>query len=93
MEAEMAERKCEPGVLTGVSEGAVYVKGVLADTFEGGLDNAKRALKRGRRSTEDALDSVAYKIKRRPLETTGVTFAVGLVCGAMVGYLFRRNGK
>jgi ElaB/YqjD/DUF883 family membrane-anchored ribosome-binding protein len=79
--------------MAGIGEEAARLKEIVSETFEGGVDNAKRALKRGRRSAEDALDSASYQIKRHPLESLGVTFGVGLVCGLAVGYMARRNSK
>lgn len=94
MEANLARRDEEPGCkLAGISEEAAHLKEIVSDTVEAGFENAKGALKRGRRSAEDTLDSASYQIKRHLLESVGLTFGIGLVCGLAVGYLARRNGK
>jgi ElaB/YqjD/DUF883 family membrane-anchored ribosome-binding protein len=94
MEANIAKSEAEPdSKISGISEEVGHIKEIVADAFAGGLDNANRALKRGRRSAEDALDSAVYQVKRRPLESVGVTFGIGLVCGLAIGWLASRNNK
>ena len=94
MEAYIAKREDEPECkISGISEEAGHIKEIVADAFADGVGNARRALKRGRRSAEDALDSAAYQVKRRPLESVSVTFGIGLVCGLAVGWLASRNNK
>jgi ElaB/YqjD/DUF883 family membrane-anchored ribosome-binding protein len=82
MEVNVMKRTNELGrKLAEIGEEASCIKENVAEAFEEGRDNAKRALKRGRRKAEDALESAAYQVKRRPLQSVGITFGVGLVCG------------
>ena len=74
-----------------ISEGAAHIKELVADAFEDGVDSAKSALKRGRRTAEDTLDSTAYQIKRHPLESVGMMFGLGLVCGLACGWIAGRK--
>ena len=57
------------------------------------LAQGKRALKRGRRATEDAIDSAVHQVKHYPLQSVGFMFSVGLACGLAIGWLAGRNGK
>ena len=94
MEMNVMKRTNELGrKLAEIGGEASCIKENVAEAFEEGIDNTKRALKRGRRTAEDALDSAAYQVKRHPLQSVGITFGVGLVCGLAVGWLAGRNGK
>lgn len=91
MEVNVLKKTNEIGRKFG--EEASCVKENVAEAFEEGLDNAKRALKRGRRATEDAIDSAVHQVKHYPLQSVGVMFSVGLACGLAIGWLAGRNGK
>jgi ElaB/YqjD/DUF883 family membrane-anchored ribosome-binding protein len=54
---------------------------------------AKRLAKRGRYAAEDLIDETAYRIKRDPLRSVAITFAVGLGVGALAGWLAGRSGR
>lgn len=94
MEVNVMKRTNELGhKLAGIAGEASCIKENVADAFEEGMDNAKRALKRGRRKAEDTLDSAVHQVKRHPLQSVGITFGIGLACGIAVGWLAVRNGK
>lgn len=69
------------------------MKGVVADTFEDGINAAKSAVKKGRRVAEDLVDDAEYQVKRHPMNALGVTFGIGLGLGAVIGFLLTRNGN
>ena len=52
---------------------------------------AKRAVKKGLAATEDLVDDTAYRIKKHPLQSVGVTFGIGLGAGILIGWLARRK--
>src|SRR5205807_1426719 len=60
---------------------------------EDGLIEARRLANRGRRAAEDLVDETAYRIKRDPLRSVAITFAVGLGIGALAGFLAGRNSN
>ncbi|MBS1791764.1 MAG: DUF883 family protein [Acidobacteria bacterium] len=94
MEVNVLKRTNELGrKFAEIGEEASYIKENVAKVFEEGIDNAKRTLKRGQREAKDAIDSAAYQVKRRPLQSVGITFGVGLLCGLAVGWLTSRSGK
>lgn len=57
------------------------------------MDEARRLAKRGRYAAEDLIDDTTYRIKRDPLRSVGITFAVGLGVGALAGWLAGRSGR
>src|SRR5688572_14031653 len=52
---------------------------------------ANRAIKRGRRAAEDALDDAEYQAKQHPLATACISFSIGLGLGAVISMLLARN--
>src|SRR6266566_1111337 len=60
---------------------------------EDAVTEARRLAKRGRYAAEDLVDETAYRIKRDPLRSVAITFAVGLGVGALAGWLAGRSGR
>ena len=54
---------------------------------------ARRLAKRGRYAAEDLVDETTYRIKRDPLRSVAITFAVGLGVGALAGWLAGRSAR
>src|SRR4051812_44273706 len=54
---------------------------------------ARRLVNRGRYAAEDLVDETTYRIKRDPLRSVAITFAVGLGIGALAGWLSGRSGR
>ena len=69
---------------------ASRIKGVVGETVEDSLINAKRAVKRGFGSAEDLVDEAAHKIKRYPFRSVIGALAVGAFAGWL---LFKGNGR
>ena len=57
------------------------------------VTEARRLAKRGRYAAEDLVDETAYRIKRDPLRSVAITFAVGLGVGALAGWLAGRSRR
>ncbi len=74
--------------------GVERVKDAVADALDDRINATKRAVKQGRRAVEDLVDDGAYQVKRHPVGALGISFAIGLGLGAVIGTLLAhdRNG-
>lgn len=80
---------------TEIAEEAVRIKEKVLDTVEesvnAGKAVVKRASRRGCAMAEDLLDETAYRVKRHPIRSVGVTLAVGFAAGIAIGWLASRK--
>lgn len=72
---------------------AARLKVRASHAVEDTMVEARRLAKRGRYAAEDLVDETVYRIKRDPLRSVAVTFAVGLSIGALAGWLTGRSGR
>ncbi len=72
---------------------ASRLKVQASHAVEDAMTEARRLAKRGRHAAEDLVDDTQYRIKRDPLRSVAITFAVGLGVGALAGWLAGRSGK
>ena len=72
---------------------AARLKVRASHAVEDTMVEARRLAKRGRYAAEDLVDETVYRIKRDPLRSIAVTFAVGLGIGALAGWLTGRGGR
>jgi ElaB/YqjD/DUF883 family membrane-anchored ribosome-binding protein len=72
---------------------AARLKVRASHAVEDTMLEARRLAKRGRYAAEDLVDDAAYRIKRDPLRSVAITFAVGLGIGALAGWLTGRGGR
>ena len=72
---------------------AARLKVRASHAVEDTMVEARRLAKRGRYAAEDLVDDATYRIKRDPLRSVAVTFAVGLGIGALAGWLCGRGGR
>ena len=73
---------------------AVKVEGLkerASHLYEDTLVDARRMAKKGRHAAEDLVDDTAYRIKKQPLRSVGITFGVGLGLGMLTGWMMGRN--
>jgi ElaB/YqjD/DUF883 family membrane-anchored ribosome-binding protein len=70
---------------------AARLKVRASHAVEDAVLEARRLAKRGRYAAEDLVDDATYRIKRDPLRSVAITFAVGLGVGALAGWLAGRN--
>ena len=64
-------------------EAKVEAKARVMDAVE----EAKRAIVRGKHQFEDARDTAVYRIKKAPLTSVGIGFGAGVLFGAIVGLI------
>jgi ElaB/YqjD/DUF883 family membrane-anchored ribosome-binding protein len=81
------ERVIEAGVE------ATRLKVKASHAVDDAMVEARRLAKRGRYAAEDLVDETAYRIKRDPLRSVAITFALGLGVGALAGWLAGRSGR
>jgi ElaB/YqjD/DUF883 family membrane-anchored ribosome-binding protein len=63
----------------------------FADVLDEGIGVAKRAVKHSGDAFEELMDDNTQRIKRHPLETVAMTFAIGFSVGMMFGWLMKRK--
>ena len=85
---------------THLAHEAQFVKSLIQDSVDDRIYAAKRALKLARRRVDqigDYKDGVVRYVKRRPLVSTGIALASGLVvgvaCGWVIGLWRRSEGR
>lgn len=72
---------------------ASRLKTRASHAMEDAMIEARRAAKRGRYAAEDLVDDAAHRIKRDPLRSIAITFALGLSVGALAGWLAGRGSR
>ena len=72
--------------------------GAIADAFQDGLGEARRAVKVARRAVkqggeaaEEFLNDTTRSVKRHPMQTIAITFAVGATVGAVFAWAIKRR--
>ena len=77
---------------------ATRAKGAVVDAFQDGLGEArramkvaKRAVKQGSEAAEEFLNDTTKSVRRHPMQTIAITFAVGATVGAVFGWAIRRR--
>lgn len=51
------------------------------------VEEAKRAVTRGKRQLEDLRDTAAYRVKKAPLMSVGLGFGAGILLGGVLGII------
>lgn len=69
------------------------LKDKVTNAFEDGMVDARRMVKRGRYAAEDLIEDTTHKIKKEPWASVGITFGVGVVFGATIGWLVGHKCK
>lgn len=57
------------------------------------VEEARRAIARGKMQFEDLRDTTAYRIKRAPFASVGIGFGAGIVLGALCGMVAMKVAK
>jgi len=88
MPAEVCER---PAVLEDAARTASKIRSMVTDVAEDKVRSARQAIQQGRYAAEDAVQEAKLTVRRRPLETLGVVFAVGVLAGGLLGWIGSRR--
>ena len=67
------------------------VTSMFADALDDGIEAAKRVGKRTSDATEELIDDTVNRVKRHPVESLVMVFALGFIMGALVDWLTRRK--
>jgi ElaB/YqjD/DUF883 family membrane-anchored ribosome-binding protein len=63
----------------------------IADAVEDGVSTVRRAAKRGTHVATELFDDTKRRLRRHPVETVALTFAAGIVAGAIISWLTSRR--
>jgi hypothetical protein len=64
---------------------------MFAEIMEDGIDTAKRVGKHSSDAAEELMDDTVNRVKRHPVESLVMTFAIGFILGGLVDWLTRRK--
>ena len=57
------------------------------------VEEAKRAIAKGKHQFEDLRDTAQYRIKKAPLTSVGIGFGAGVLLGAIAGLIVGKVAK
>ncbi len=63
----------------------------MADAMDESVRILRRAVKRSGDVAEELMDDTTDRIKRHPVETITMSFAVGVAVGVIIGWAMRRK--
>ncbi len=64
---------------------------LIADVIDDGIETAKRVGKHTSDATEELMDDTVNRVKRHPVESMVMVFALGFILGGLVDWLTRRQ--
>lgn len=67
------------------------IKSIVTDAVEDGVQQAIRAVNKGRDVAEDAINDTRHAIKKNPLQAAGIFLAAGVVIGSLITLLTVRR--
>ena len=92
MKSELLDKISDVGsAAVQLEAGVGRVKQTVADAVEDRFKEASRAIKRGRRAAEGAIEDAQYQVKQHPLTTVGISFGIGLGLGVVISKLLSRH--
>lgn len=80
-----------PATVEDVLREVSKIKTTVTEAVDDGVKSAVRAIKQGRNAAEDAIDDARRSVKKNPLQSVGVVFAVGVLAGCVLSLLGRRR--
>lgn len=60
------------------------IRSIVTDAVEDGVQQAIRAVNKGRDVAEDAINDTRHAIKKNPLQAAGIFLAAGVVIGSLI---------
>jgi ElaB/YqjD/DUF883 family membrane-anchored ribosome-binding protein len=79
--------------LAGVGDEASRLKTAASHAIEDAVTEAKRFAKRSRYAAEDLMEDAAHRVKRDPLRSVALGFAIGLATGALAVWIATHNAR
>ncbi len=64
---------------------------IIADVIDDGIEMAKRVGKHSSDAAEELMDDTVNRVKRHPVESMVMVFALGFILGGLVDWLTRRK--
>jgi hypothetical protein len=80
----MANAGVEKLTVDDILNDANRIKSIVTDAVEDGVQQAIRAVNRGRDVAEDAINDTRHAIKKNPLQAAGIFLAAGVVLGSVI---------
>ena len=68
-----------------------HVTSIVADVLDDGIEVVKRVGKHTSDATEELMDDTLNRVKRHPVESLVMVFALGFITGGLVDWLTRRK--
>jgi ElaB/YqjD/DUF883 family membrane-anchored ribosome-binding protein len=87
----MANAGVEKLTVDEILNDANRIKSIVTDAVEDGVQQAIRAVNRGRDVAEDAINDTRHAIKKNPLQAAGIFLAAGVVLGSLITLLTVRR--
>ena len=72
---------------------AARLKTAASNAVEDAVTEAKRLAKRSRYAAEDLMEDAAHRVKRDPIRSVTLGFAIGLGMGALAVWVATRNTR
>jgi ElaB/YqjD/DUF883 family membrane-anchored ribosome-binding protein len=79
--------------LVGVRDEASRLKTAASHAVEEAVTEAKRFAKRSRYAAEDLMEDAGHRVKRDPLRSVTLGFALGLAMGALAVWIATQNAR
>ena len=79
--------------LVGVTDEASRLKTAASHAVEDAVTEAKRFAKRSRYAAEDLMEDAGHRVKRDPLRSVALGFALGLAMGALTVWIATQNAR
>jgi ElaB/YqjD/DUF883 family membrane-anchored ribosome-binding protein len=79
--------------LVEVGSEASRLKTAASHVVEDAVTEAKRLAKRSRYAAEDVMEDAAHHVKRDPLRSVALGFAIGLSMGALAVWVATHNAR
>jgi ElaB/YqjD/DUF883 family membrane-anchored ribosome-binding protein len=80
-----------PATVEDVVREVSKIRATVTEAVDDGVKLAIRTMKQGRDAAEDVIDDARRSVKRNPLQSMGIVFAVGVLAGCVLGFVGRRR--
>jgi len=88
--AQNKRRQDEEDLERRIEKGINDAQAAVSEKLEDGKAAAERFLRQGRYAVEDGLSELTHTIKRNPISSLGIAFAVGTAVGLLISLFANR---